>query len=157
MLRHAHAVAEGPVPHMKAPDTGLQRQVLIDALVGLDLEYERERKRLSQSSLNPETKVQMLAGLKDQHCKKRRPYLDQLAALQEPAPSVVSLEAPDPNTCMLSLQEAEILRLLMQGRGSNVIASELKQDEMMIRDQIRTILRKVRAKGSNLRLVRTED
>ena len=59
------------------------RQGLIDALVDLDLEYEREREVLRRSSLVATLKTRLLTKLKDQYRIRRQPYMQQLAALQE--------------------------------------------------------------------------
>jgi chromosome condensin MukBEF MukE localization factor len=59
------------------------RQGLIDALVNLDLEYERERAVLRRSSLGDMPKARLLTRLKDQYRIRRQPYMQQLAALSE--------------------------------------------------------------------------
>jgi hypothetical protein len=59
------------------------RQGLIDALVDLDLEYEREREVLRRSSLGDMPKARLLTRLKDQYRIRRQPYMQQLAALSE--------------------------------------------------------------------------
>jgi hypothetical protein len=62
------------------PRDELLRQGLIDALVDLDLEYEREREVLRRSSLSAALKTRLLTKLKDQYCVRRQPYMQQLAA-----------------------------------------------------------------------------
>jgi len=64
---------------MDGPRDELLRQGLIDALVDLDLEYEREREVLRRSSLVA-TLTRLLTKLKDQYCVRRQPYMQQLAA-----------------------------------------------------------------------------
>jgi hypothetical protein len=59
----------------------VSRQVLIDVLVDMDLEYERERAALSRSPLGVTLKARLLTKLKDQYRIKRQPYMKQLAAL----------------------------------------------------------------------------
>ena len=65
---------------MDGPRDELLRQGLIDALVDLDLEYEREREVLRRSSLGATLKTRLLTKLKDQYCVRRQPYMQQLAA-----------------------------------------------------------------------------
>jgi hypothetical protein len=65
------------------PEDELPRPVLIDALVDLDLEYEREREVLCRSSLGAKPKARLLTKLKDQYRSRRQPYMQQLAALSE--------------------------------------------------------------------------
>jgi DNA-binding NarL/FixJ family response regulator len=59
------------------------------------------------------------------------------------------LKASDPNPCTLSAREAEILRLLTNGRPNTVVASELGLSEAAVRDHITSVLDKVRAKRSS--------
>jgi hypothetical protein len=59
------------------------RQGLIDALVDLDLEYEREREVLRRSSLGAALKARLLTKLKDQYRIRRQPYMRQFAVLSE--------------------------------------------------------------------------
>ena len=61
----------------------VSRQVLIDALVDLDLEYERERAILRRSSLGAVLMARLLTKLTDQYRIRRQPYMQQLAALEE--------------------------------------------------------------------------
>ena len=65
---------------MDGPRDELLRQGLIDALVDLDLEYEREREVLRRSSLGATLKTRLLTKLKDQYRVRRQPYMQQLAA-----------------------------------------------------------------------------
>jgi hypothetical protein len=60
------------------------RQGLIDTLVDLDLEFEREQQALRRSSLGATLKSRLLIKLKDQYRIRRQPYMQQLAALLEP-------------------------------------------------------------------------
>ncbi len=68
---------------MDLPNDELPRQGLIDALVDLDLEFDREREVLSRSSLGAALKARLLTKLRDQYCITRQPYMQQLAALSE--------------------------------------------------------------------------
>jgi hypothetical protein len=65
---------------MDGPRDELLRQGLIDALVDLDLEYEREREVLRRSSLSAALKTRLLTKLKDQYRVRRQPYMQQIAA-----------------------------------------------------------------------------
>ena len=78
-----HASGEVPSPCMDGPEYEVSRQALIDVLVDLDLEYERERAVLGRSSLGAALKAQLLTKLKDQYRIRRQPYLQQLTALSE--------------------------------------------------------------------------
>jgi hypothetical protein len=68
---------------MDAPEDEVSRQVLIDVVVDLDLEYEREREVLSRSSLGATLKARSLTKLKDQYRIRRQPYIQQLRELEE--------------------------------------------------------------------------
>ena len=59
------------------------RQVMIDALVDLDLDYEREREVLSRSSLGTTLKARLLTKLRDQYRIRRQLYIQQLTACRE--------------------------------------------------------------------------
>jgi hypothetical protein len=72
---------EAASSYIDEPAHEVSRQVLIDVLVDLDLEYERERAVLSRSSLGATPKARLLTQLKDQYRIRRQPYLQQLAAL----------------------------------------------------------------------------
>jgi hypothetical protein len=72
---------ELPSSCMDLPKDELPQQGLIDALVDLDLEYEREV--LRRSSLGDMPKARLLTRLKDQYRSRRQPYMQQLAALSE--------------------------------------------------------------------------
>jgi hypothetical protein len=82
-LYKVRAGGEAPSSCMDEPEDEVSRQALIDVLVDLDLEYERERAVLSRSSLGATLKAGLLTKLKDQYRIKRQPYLQQLAALEE--------------------------------------------------------------------------
>jgi hypothetical protein len=76
-----HAGGEASSSYIDEPEDEVSRQVLIDVLVDLDLEYERERAVLSRSSLGATPKARLLTQLEDQYRIRRQPYLQQLAAL----------------------------------------------------------------------------
>ncbi len=81
--RESYKVCEGeekPSSCVDGPADELPRHVLIDALVDLDLAYEREREVLSRGSLGIALKARLLTKLKDQYRIRRQPYMHQLAA-----------------------------------------------------------------------------
>ncbi|WP_201841722.1 hypothetical protein [Microvirga zambiensis] len=80
-LYKARTGDEAPSTCIEGPSDGYSRQVLIDALVDLDPDYERERELLNRSSLEAALNARLLAKFKDQYRIKRQPYLQQLAAL----------------------------------------------------------------------------
>lgn len=51
---------------------------------------------------------------------------------------------PDPRTSALDVREADILRLLGQGRSYGEVAGTLDLAERAVRDHVRSILKKVR-------------
>jgi hypothetical protein len=56
---------------------------LLTTLTNLDFAYERERETLSSSDLNSREQMRALEKLRENHRKRRTPYLQQLAILQE--------------------------------------------------------------------------
>ena len=82
-LYKVRAGDKAPSSCMDAPEDEVSRQVLIDVLVDLDLEYERERAVFSRSSLGATLKARSLTKLKDQYRIRRQPYIQQLRELEE--------------------------------------------------------------------------
>ena len=80
-LYNIRAGSEAPSSYMDGLKDEVSQHALIDVLVDLDLEYERERAVLSRSSLGATLKARLLTKLKDQYRIRRQPYLQQLAAL----------------------------------------------------------------------------
>jgi hypothetical protein len=80
-LYKVRAGDKAPSSCMDAPEDEVSRQVLIDVLVDLDLEYEREREVLSRRSLGATLRARLLTKLKDQYRIRRQPYIQQLTAL----------------------------------------------------------------------------
>jgi hypothetical protein len=66
-----------------SPDLQHALRALIDTLVDIDLEHERQREHLSKSSVDPASKHRMLKKLGEQHRQRRDPHVRQLIALQE--------------------------------------------------------------------------
>jgi len=61
----------------------LTPQALIDALIAIELAFEREREELSQSGLSTVSWYRMLRTLTEHHRLKREPYVQQYIAQQE--------------------------------------------------------------------------
>ena len=66
-----------------SPDLQHALRALIDTLVDIDVEHERQREDLSKSSLDPASKHRMLKKIGEQHRQRREPHVRQLIALQE--------------------------------------------------------------------------
>ena len=66
-----------------SPDHKHALQALIDTLIDIDLEHERQREDLSRSTLDPASKHRMLKKLGEQHRERRDPHVRQLIAWQE--------------------------------------------------------------------------
>jgi hypothetical protein len=81
----AHPESEPLRSRRDASDPKASLQALIDALIDIDMAYEREREQLSQSSLDFLSKTRSLKRLRNQHQQRRQPLVQQLAALQEQA------------------------------------------------------------------------
>ncbi len=58
-------------------------QALIDALVDLDLAFERECKELSKGTLDATSQYRMLSKLREQHRQRRAPYVHELIGQHE--------------------------------------------------------------------------
>ncbi len=61
----------------------LTSQVLIDALIEIDLAFEREREELSRSHLDIVSWYRMQRTLREQHRQRREPYVQQFIAHQD--------------------------------------------------------------------------
>ncbi len=96
MLREDYVRDEVPSTWRESPDHQHALQVLIDALIDIDLEHERQREHLSKSSLDPALKHRMLKKLGEQHRQRREPYVQQLIVWQEQ--SEARNRFPDPST-----------------------------------------------------------
>ena len=80
----AHPATE-PLPRRDGSNPKALLQALIDALIDIDMAYEREREQLSQSSLDFLSKTRSLKRLREQHQQRRQPLVQQLALVQEQA------------------------------------------------------------------------
>jgi hypothetical protein len=61
----------------------LTSQALIDALIDIDLDYERKCKELSSSPLGATLQYHLLEKFREKHRQEREPYVQQLIALQD--------------------------------------------------------------------------
>ncbi|GEO19196.1 hypothetical protein MAE02_68920 [Microvirga aerophila] len=52
-------------------------------MADIDLAYDREREKLSESMKDPNLRTRALEKLKQHHHERREPYLQQLAMLQD--------------------------------------------------------------------------
>jgi hypothetical protein len=79
-----NADAENTEPWVQTGSSGLPLtlQALIDALIDIDLTYERECKELSNSRPGATLQYHQLEELRVQHRERREPYVQQLIALQ---------------------------------------------------------------------------
>lgn len=83
--RTAHLEGK-PLPSRRdASDPKASLPALLDALIDIDMAYEREREQLSLSCLDLLPKTRSLKRLREQHQQRRQPLVQQLAALQEQA------------------------------------------------------------------------
>ena len=83
MLREDYVRDEEPSNRRNSPDLQHALRALIDTLIDIDLEHERQREDLSRSSLDPASKHRMLKKLGEQHRQRREPYVQQYIAQQE--------------------------------------------------------------------------
>ncbi len=58
-------------------------QALIDALIDIDIAFERECQELSRGTLDAASQDRMLTKLREQHRQSRAPYVQQLIAQHE--------------------------------------------------------------------------
>ena len=73
-----------PLPSRRdASDPKASLPALLDALIDIDMAYEREREQLSLSCLDFLSKTRSLKRLREQHQHRRHPLVQQLAALQK--------------------------------------------------------------------------
>jgi hypothetical protein len=70
-------------PRMYSPDLQPLLQSLLATLADIDFEYERECDQISSRTMDMNLKIRLLEKLKQHHCQRREPYLQQLAILQE--------------------------------------------------------------------------
>ena len=85
MPRTAHPKGEPLPSHRDGSDAQASLLTLIDTLIDIDVAYERECKAVSHSPLDALAKLQSLNRLREQHQRRRQPFVQQLAALYEQA------------------------------------------------------------------------
>jgi hypothetical protein len=68
---------------MYSPSLQPLLQSLLATLANIDFEYERERERLSDRTMDMALKARVLEKLKRQHHERREPYVQQLCVLQD--------------------------------------------------------------------------
>ncbi len=96
----ADAKSDKPAVETEPSGLPLTPQALIDALIDIDLAYERKCKELSKSGLGATLQYHLLEKLRVQHRQEREPYVQQLIARQER--SEASNRFPDPSTSVSS-------------------------------------------------------
>ncbi len=79
-----------------SPDCQHAVRALIDTLIDIDLEHQRQREHLSRSSLDPTSNHRMLKKLNEQHRQRREPHVQQFVIRQEQSETRNRL--PDPST-----------------------------------------------------------
>ncbi len=80
---HAYAGNEELPVQPESPGPEPTLQALIDALVDLDLAFERECQELSRGTLDAASQYRMLTKLREQHRQRRSPYVQRLIARHE--------------------------------------------------------------------------
>ncbi len=78
-----HPSTLNSLPRMYSPSLQPLLQSLLATLANIDFEYERERERFSDRTMDMALKVQVLEKLKRQHRERREPYVQQLSVLQD--------------------------------------------------------------------------
>jgi hypothetical protein len=82
-VRSADSKREEPQDQTEPPGPPLTPKALIDALIDIDLAYERMCQQLSNSPLGATLQYHRLGKLQEQHRERREPYVRQLMALQD--------------------------------------------------------------------------
>jgi hypothetical protein len=83
IMRSADAQNEEPELQTELSSLPLAPQALIDALVDIDLAFERRCQELNNSRLGATHQYHLLDKLREQHRQKRAPYVQQLMALRD--------------------------------------------------------------------------
>ena len=78
-----HPSALNSSPRMYSPSLQPLLQSLLATLANIDFEYERERERLSDRTMDMALKARVLEKLEQQHRERREPYVQQLSVLQD--------------------------------------------------------------------------
>jgi hypothetical protein len=96
VLRQGYVHETVPSNRKNSPDRQHALQALIDTLIDIDLEHERQREDLSKGTLDPASKHRMLKKLGEQHRQRREPYVQQYIVRQQQSGRKGSF--PDPST-----------------------------------------------------------
>jgi hypothetical protein len=83
IMRSVDAQNEEPELQTELSSLPLAPQALIDALIDIDLAYERRCQELNNSRLGATLQYHRLEKLRVQHRERREPYVRQLIALQD--------------------------------------------------------------------------
>jgi hypothetical protein len=83
IMRSVDAQNEEPELQTELSSLPLAPQALIDALVDIDLAFERRCQELNNSRLGATLQYHRLEKLRVQHRERREPYVRQLIALQD--------------------------------------------------------------------------
>ncbi|WP_147023461.1 hypothetical protein [Microvirga aerophila] len=78
-----HSRRQSAPPRMYSPALQPLFQSLLSTLADLNLAYDRDREKLSESMKDANLRTRALEKLKQQHHERREPYLQQLAILQD--------------------------------------------------------------------------
>ncbi len=100
VLCRAIITSEAPLDETEPHTARLTSQALIDALIAIDLAFEREREELSKGCLGTVSWYRMLRALREQHRQRREPYVQQYIAQQER--SGAKDKIPESSTIMAS-------------------------------------------------------
>jgi cytosine/adenosine deaminase-related metal-dependent hydrolase len=100
VMCNGEAKSEASQAQTEPSKLSLTPQALINALIDIDLAYERKCKELNNGRLGATLHYHLLEKLREQHRQRREPYVRQLIALQD------SLKRtgipPDPDTGLVS-------------------------------------------------------
>ena len=80
---HAYTGSGEPTVPTESPGPEPTLQALINALVDLDLAFERECQELSRGTLDAASQYRLLTKLREQHRQRRGPYVQRLIARHE--------------------------------------------------------------------------
>jgi hypothetical protein len=80
---NADAGSEERLLQIETPGPKPMFQALIDALIDIDIAFERECRELSRGTVDAAFQDRMLTKLREQHQQRRDPYVQQLFAQHE--------------------------------------------------------------------------
>ena len=79
----AYTGSEKQPAQIESPEPEPTIQALIDALVDLDLAFERQCQELSRGTLDATSQYRILSKLREQHRQRRAPYVHELIGRHE--------------------------------------------------------------------------